>query len=58
MYKLEEALSKSDVPPTINIMKTIHHLRGMREGLVNHPDQYKYCYQTIAGMFFVPFLCF
>jgi len=51
MYKLEQALKDSpNTPPTINIMQTIHHLRGMREGLINHPDQYKYCYQTIAGI--------
>jgi len=47
--KIDSAVKKKpSVPPTINVMQSITHLRGMREGLVNHPDQYKFCFQTIA----------
>jgi len=36
-------------PPTINMAKTLHDLRKMRCGMVNHFDQYKFCYKTILS---------
>jgi protein tyrosine phosphatase len=34
-------------PPTINLMKTLTELRTMRTSMVNHPDQYEFCYRTL-----------
>ena len=36
-------------PPSINMMKLLHDLREMRAGLVNHFDQYEFCYKTILA---------
>ena len=36
-------------PPNVNMMKTLHDLREMRGGLVNHKDQYIFCYKTILA---------
>jgi len=38
-----------NVPPTINMAKTLHDLRSMRAGLVNHIDQYEFCYKCILA---------
>jgi len=36
-------------PPSLNLMKTVHSLRGMRSGMVNHIDQYYFCYSSISA---------
>jgi len=36
-------------PPSLNLMKNVHALRGMGSGMVNSIDQYVYCYQTIGA---------
>jgi len=40
---------KPNTPPIINMAKTLHDLRSMRSGLVNHIDQYVFCYKTILS---------
>jgi len=45
----EAMKEEKKVPPTLNLMKNVHALRGMRSGMVNHIDQYLYCYQAIGS---------
>jgi len=38
-----------NAPPDINMAKTLQDLRTMRPGMVNHIDQYEFCYKTILA---------
>jgi len=38
-----------NTPPVINMAKTLQDLRTMRPGMVNHIDQYEFCYKTILA---------
>lgn len=44
------------VPPTINLMKSLHQIRGMRSGMVTHKDQYEFCYKTVLA--YIQVCCF
>lgn len=46
---ITNAKKNNEKPPAINLMQTVHRLREMRTGMVNHPDQYEYCYKTILA---------
>lgn len=50
MELISESIKKDKLkPPPLSIMKSVHSLRGMRGGMVNHIDQYFYCYNAIAA---------
>eukprot|EP01119_Soliformovum_irregulare_P008172 TRINITY_DN2114_c0_g1_i1.p1 TRINITY_DN2114_c0_g1~~TRINITY_DN2114_c0_g1_i1.p1 ORF type:complete len:337 (+),score=42.51 TRINITY_DN2114_c0_g1_i1:117-1127(+) len=47
LEQAQNAIAENRPPPPFNLMKVVHELRGMRSGMVNHYDQYFFCYKTI-----------
>jgi len=48
--QIDNSIRKDKIkPPTINLMKTLHQLRGMRSGMVTHKDQYEFCYKVVLA---------
>lgn len=46
---LAQMLEAKQSPPPLNLMKSVHQLRGMRAGMVSHVEQYLFCYKTISA---------
>jgi len=50
LESISEAMKNENTKPSpINLMKALHSYRKMRSGLVNHVDQYYFCYNSIIG---------